>query len=49
MLSLMVFLVILDWVNNVGYAYGNFHYNPAHMIAITFFLLQHWHWLFTDL
>ena len=27
----------LDWVNNVGYAYGNFHYNPAHMIAITFF------------
>jgi photosynthetic reaction center L subunit len=27
----------LDWVNNVGYAYGNFHYNPAHMVAITFF------------
>jgi photosynthetic reaction center L subunit len=27
----------LDWVNNVGYAYGTFHYNPAHMIAITFF------------
>ncbi|MCJ8307585.1 MAG: photosynthetic reaction center subunit L [Rhizobiaceae bacterium] len=27
----------LEWVNNVGYAYGNFHYNPAHMIAITFF------------
>jgi photosynthetic reaction center L subunit len=27
----------LDWVNNTGYAYGNFHYNPAHMIAITFF------------
>jgi photosynthetic reaction center L subunit len=27
----------LDWVNNVGYAYGNFHYNPVHMIAITFF------------
>ncbi|MEL6467632.1 MAG: photosynthetic reaction center subunit L [Pseudomonadota bacterium] len=27
----------LDWVNNVGYAYGNFHYNPAHMIAVTFF------------
>ena len=24
----------LDWVNNVGYAYGNFHYNPAHMIAV---------------
>ncbi|MEM6301708.1 MAG: photosynthetic reaction center subunit L [Pseudomonadota bacterium] len=27
----------LQWVNNVGYAYVNFHYNPAHMIAITFF------------
>ncbi len=27
----------LQWVNNVGYTYGNFHYNPAHMIAITFF------------
>ncbi|MCL4143692.1 UNVERIFIED_CONTAM: hypothetical protein GTU68_010957 [Idotea baltica] len=27
----------LEWVNNVGYAYGNFHYNPAHMIAIAFF------------
>ncbi|MFN3312711.1 MAG: photosynthetic reaction center subunit L [Hyphomonas sp.] len=27
----------LDWVSNVGYAYGNFHYNPAHMVAITFF------------
>jgi photosynthetic reaction center L subunit len=27
----------LDWVNNVGYTYGNFHYNPVHMIAITFF------------
>ncbi|MEM9145144.1 MAG: photosynthetic reaction center subunit L [Pseudomonadota bacterium] len=27
----------LDWVSNVGYQYGNFHYNPAHMIAITFF------------
>ncbi len=27
----------LDWVYNTGYAYGNFHYNPAHMIAITFF------------
>ena len=24
-------------MNNVGYAYGNFHYNPAHMVAITFF------------
>lgn len=27
----------LNWVSHVGYAYGNFHYNPAHMIAITFF------------
>ena len=27
----------LDWVNNVGYAYGNFHYNPAHMIAVSLF------------
>jgi photosynthetic reaction center L subunit len=27
----------LDWVSNVGYQYLNFHYNPAHMIAITFF------------
>ena len=27
----------LDWVYNTGYTYGNFHYNPAHMIAITFF------------
>ncbi|MEM0943020.1 MAG: photosynthetic reaction center subunit L [Pseudomonadota bacterium] len=27
----------LDWVSYVGYQYGNFHYNPAHMIAITFF------------
>jgi photosynthetic reaction center L subunit len=30
----------LDWVNNVGYAYGNFHYNPAHMIAISFFWIN---------
>jgi photosynthetic reaction center L subunit len=27
----------LDWVSNTGYAYINFHYNPAHMIAVTFF------------
>ena len=27
----------LDWVSNTGYQYGNFHYNPAHMIAVTFF------------
>ena len=27
----------LDWVSNVGYQHLQFHYNPAHMIAITFF------------
>jgi photosynthetic reaction center L subunit len=27
----------LEWVSNTGYQYLNFHYNPAHMIAITFF------------
>ncbi len=27
----------LDWVSAVGYSYIAFHYNPAHMIAITFF------------
>ena len=27
----------LDWVSTTGYTYVNFHYNPAHMIAITFF------------
>jgi photosynthetic reaction center L subunit len=27
----------LDWVSNTGYTYGNFHYNPLHMIAVTFF------------
>lgn len=27
----------LDWVSNVGYQYIQFHYNPAHMIAVTFF------------
>ncbi len=27
----------LDCVSGTGYTYGNFHYNPAHMIAITFF------------
>jgi photosynthetic reaction center L subunit len=27
----------LEWVSNTGYAYLNFHYNPAHMVAITFF------------
>jgi len=27
----------LDWVSNVGYQFVNFHYNPLHMVAITFF------------
>ena len=27
----------LDWVSNVGYQYLHFHYNPAHMIAVTCF------------
>ena len=27
----------LQWVWDTGYQYGNFHYNPVHMIAITFF------------
>ncbi|MCX7888691.1 MAG: photosynthetic reaction center subunit L [Rhodobacteraceae bacterium] len=27
----------LDWVSNTGYTFGNFHYNPAHMIAVSFF------------
>jgi photosynthetic reaction center L subunit len=27
----------LEWVSNVGYQYLHFHYNPAHMLAITFF------------
>ncbi len=27
----------LDWVSNVGYQHIEFHYNPAHMIAVTFF------------
>ena len=30
----------LEWVANTGYAYGNFHYNPAHMIAISFFFIN---------
>lgn len=29
----------LDWVSNVGYQYLNFHYNPFHMLGITFFFL----------
>jgi photosynthetic reaction center L subunit len=27
----------LDWVSNVGYQYLHFHYNPAHMIAVSLF------------
>jgi len=27
----------VDWVSNVGYQYLHFHYNPAHMLAVTFF------------
>jgi photosynthetic reaction center L subunit len=27
----------LDWVSNTGYTYGNFHYNPLHMIAVSLF------------
>ncbi|MEM8825930.1 MAG: photosynthetic reaction center subunit L [Pseudomonadota bacterium] len=29
----------LDWVSNTGYLYVNFHYNPAHMIAVSFFFI----------
>jgi len=29
----------LDWVSNTGYQYVNFHYNPAHMIAVSFFFV----------
>ena len=31
------FMSHLEWVSNTGYQYLNFHYNPAHMIAISFF------------
>lgn len=27
----------LNWVSNTGYAYGNFLYNPAHLVAVSFF------------
>jgi len=27
----------LDWVSNVGYQFLHFHYNPAHMLAVSFF------------
>ena len=29
----------LDWVSNVGYQFLHFHYNPAHMVGITFFFV----------
>lgn len=29
----------LDWVSNTGYQYLHFHYNPAHMIAVSFFFV----------
>lgn len=32
------FKAILDWTNNVSVMYGNFYYNPFHMLSI-FFLL----------
>jgi photosynthetic reaction center M subunit len=32
------FKAILDWTNNVSIMYGNFYYNPFHMLSI-FFLL----------
>jgi photosynthetic reaction center L subunit len=31
------FMSHLDWVSTTGYQYLNFHYNPAHMIAVSFF------------
>jgi photosynthetic reaction center L subunit len=27
----------LDWVSDTGYKYGNFHYNPWHMISVSLF------------
>ena len=31
----------LDWVSNTGYQYLHFHYNPAHMLAVSFFFTTH--------
>jgi photosynthetic reaction center L subunit len=28
----------LDWVSNTGYQYLHFHYNPAHMLAVSVLL-----------
>ena len=33
------FMSHLEWVSNTGYRYANFHYNPAHMIAVSFFFV----------
>ncbi|MEM7696412.1 MAG: photosynthetic reaction center subunit L [Pseudomonadota bacterium] len=30
----------VNWVWFTGYQYGNFHYNPLHMVAITFFFVN---------
>ncbi|ADE84458.1 photosynthetic reaction center subunit L [Rhodobacter capsulatus] len=32
----------LDWVSNTGYTYGNFHYNPFHMLGISLFFTTAW-------
>ena len=34
----------LDWVSNTGYQYLHFHYNPAHMLAVTFFFTTASRW-----
>ncbi len=31
----------LDWVSNTAYQYLHFHYNPWHMIAVSFVLCSH--------
>ena len=33
------FMSHLEWVSNTGYRYANFHYNPAHMVAVSFFFV----------
>lgn len=30
----------LDWVSNLGYAFVNWHYNPLHMVAVSFFFVN---------
>jgi photosynthetic reaction center L subunit len=34
----------LDWVSNVGYQYLHFHYNPAHMLAVSSSSRRRWRW-----